>query len=108
MYLRISKYTYFTIKEEVKIYMAEITFDGLNENSLIMQWNTDNYGNPKSIHINNEIQQVSPTHNVIQLAQIPDEYYMIKTRNHFLLRTAGIIILKAANCFSAHQCSAKG
>ena len=55
--------------------MAEITFDGLNENSLIMQWNTDNYGNPKSIHINNEVQQVSATHHVIQLAQIPDEYY---------------------------------
>lgn len=55
--------------------MAEITFDGLNENSLIMQWNTDDYGNPKSIHINNEIQQVSPTHNIIQLAQIPDEYH---------------------------------
>ena len=55
--------------------MAEITFDGLSENSLIMQWNTDNYGNPKSIHINNEVQQVSPTHHVIQLAQIPDEYY---------------------------------
>lgn len=58
--------------------MAEITFDGLNENSLIMQWNTDNYGNPKSIHINNEIQQISPTHNVIQLAQVPDEYYRVK------------------------------
>lgn len=58
--------------------MAEITFDGLNENSLIMQWNIDNYGNPKSIHINNEIQQVSPTHNVIQLAQVPDEYYRVK------------------------------
>ena len=55
--------------------MAEITFDGLNENSLIMQWNTDNYGNPKSIHINNEVQQVSVTHHIIQLAQIPDEYY---------------------------------
>ena len=55
--------------------MAEITFDGLNENSLIMQWNTDNYGNPKSIHINNEVQQVSATHHIIQLAQIPDEYY---------------------------------
>ena len=55
--------------------MAEITFDGLNENSLIMQWNTDDYGNPKSIHINNEIQQISPTHNIIQLAQIPDEYH---------------------------------
>lgn len=55
--------------------MAEITFDGLSENSLIMQWNTDDYGNPKSIHINNEIQQVSPTHNIVQLAQIPDEYH---------------------------------
>lgn len=58
--------------------MAEITFDGLNENSLIMQWNTDNYGNPKSIHINNEVQQVSVTHHIVQLAQIPDEYYRAK------------------------------
>lgn len=53
-------------------------FIGLDDNSLIMQWNVDAYGNPVSIHINNEIQQVSSTHYIIQLAQIPDEYYGVK------------------------------
>ena len=53
-------------------------FIGLDDNSLIMQWNVDAYGNPVSIHINNEIQQVSSTHYIIQLAQIPDEYYRVK------------------------------
>ena len=53
-------------------------FIGLDDNSLIMQWNVDAYGNPVSIHINNEIQQVSSTHYIIQLAQIPDEYYKVK------------------------------
>ena len=56
----------------------EFDINGLNDNSLIMQWNTDSNGNPTSIHINNEIQQISTTHYLIQLAQIPDEYYRVK------------------------------
>lgn len=56
----------------------EFDINGLNDNSLIMQWNTDTNGNPTSIHITNEIQQISTTHYLIQLAQIPDEYYRVK------------------------------
>ena len=46
----------------------------LDSNSLIMQWNTDINGNPVSKHIAREVQQISPTHNLIQLTQIPDEF----------------------------------
>ena len=50
----------------------------LDNNSLIMQWNTDTNGNPVSKHIPREVQQVSPTHNLIQLTQIPDEFYPLR------------------------------
>lgn len=50
----------------------------LDNNSLIMQWNTDTNGNPVSRHIPREVQQVSPTHNLIQLTQIPDEFYPLR------------------------------
>ena len=50
----------------------------LDSNSLIMQWNTDINGNPVSKHIAREIQQISPTHNLIQLTQIPDEFYPLR------------------------------
>ena len=49
----------------------------MNSNSLIMQWNRDVNGNPISMLIQNEEQQVSVTHNLIQLAQIPDQYYRV-------------------------------
>lgn len=50
----------------------------LDNNSLIMQWNRDVNGNPVSRHIAREVQQVSPTHNLIQLTQIPDNYYPVR------------------------------
>ena len=56
----------------------EINLNDLNKNSLIMQWNKDANGNPASIKIENEVQQISVTHNLIQLAQIPDQYYKVK------------------------------
>lgn len=43
-----------------------------------MQWNVDTNGNPASVRIENEVQQISTTHNLIQLAQIPDEYYRMQ------------------------------
>ena len=58
--------------------MAKIDIKNLEQNSLIMQWNVDSYGNPASVRIENEIQQISLTHNLIQLAQIPDNYYKVK------------------------------
>lgn len=50
----------------------------LNNNSLIMQWHRDTNGNPASMHIPREIQQISPTHGVVQLIQVPDQHYRIK------------------------------
>ena len=50
----------------------------LNNNSLIMQWNRDENGNPMSWHIPLEVQQISPTHGVIQLVQVPDQHQRIK------------------------------
>lgn len=50
----------------------------LNNNSLIMQWNRDENGNPMSWHIPSETQQISPTHGVIQLVQVPDQHYRMK------------------------------
>ena len=50
----------------------------LNNNSLIMQWNRDENGNPMSWHIPLETQQISPTHGVIQLVQVPDQHQRIK------------------------------
>ena len=44
----------------------------MDSNSLIMQWNLDEHGNPTSMRIDREVQQVSTTHNLIQLVQIPD------------------------------------
>lgn len=55
-----------------------VNIDNLNKNSLIMQWNVDTNGNPASVRIENEVQQISTTHNLIQLAQIPDEYYRMQ------------------------------
>ena len=49
----------------------------LNNNSLIMQWNRDENGNPMSWHIPLEVQQISPTHGVIQLVQVPDQHQRI-------------------------------
>ena len=46
----------------------------LNNNSLIMQWNRDENGNPMSWHIPSETQQISPTHGVVQLVQVPDQH----------------------------------
>ena len=50
----------------------------LNNNSLIMQWNRDENGNPISWHIPSETQQISPTHGVVQLVQVPDQHYRMK------------------------------
>lgn len=50
----------------------------LNNNSLIMQWNRDENGNPMSWHIPLEVQQISPTHGVIQLVQVPDQHQRVK------------------------------
>lgn len=44
----------------------------MDSNSVIMQWNLDEHGNPTSLRIDREVQQVSTTHNLIQLVQIPD------------------------------------
>lgn len=44
----------------------------MDNNSVIMQWNLDEHGNPTSRRIDREVQQVSTTHNLIQLVQIPD------------------------------------
>ena len=55
-----------------------VNIDNLNKNSLIMQWNVDTNGNPASVRIENEVQQISTTHYLIQLAQIPDEYYQTR------------------------------
>lgn len=55
-----------------------INIDNLNKNSLIMQWNVDTNGNPASVRIENEVHQISTTHNLIQLAQIPDDYYKVQ------------------------------
>ena len=59
----------------------------LNNNSLIMQWNRDENGNPISWHIPSETQQISPTHGVIQLVQVPDQHYRMKivTENNIQL-----------------------
>lgn len=43
-----------------------------------MQWNRDENGNPMSWHIPSETQQISPTHGVIQLVQVPDQHYRMK------------------------------
>lgn len=43
-----------------------------------MQWNRDENGNPMSWHIPLEVQQISPTHGVIQLVQVPDQHQRIK------------------------------
>lgn len=50
----------------------------LNNNSLIMQWNRDENGNPMSWHIPTETQQISPTHGIVQLVQVPDQHYRMK------------------------------
>ena len=55
-----------------------VNIDNLNKNSLIMQWNVDTNGNPASVRIENEVQQISTTHYLIQLAQIPDKYYQTR------------------------------
>ena len=59
----------------------------LNNNSLIMQWNRDENGNPISWHIPSETQQISPNHGVVQLVQVPDQHYRMKivTENNVLL-----------------------
>ena len=43
-----------------------------------MQWNRDENGNPMSWHIPLETQQISPTHGVIQLVQVPDQHQRVK------------------------------
>lgn len=43
-----------------------------------MQWNRDENGNPMSWHIPTETQQISPTHGVIQLVQVPDQFQRIR------------------------------
>ena len=43
-----------------------------------MQWNRDENGNPMSWHIPLEVQQISPTHGVIQLVQVPDQHQRVK------------------------------
>lgn len=48
-------------------------------NGIINYWNVDSAtGNPTSWFIPNEVQQISPTHNAIQLIQIPDDTMGIK------------------------------
>lgn len=51
---------------------------GVMQEGLIMKYNVDSNGNPISIKIINEIKQVIPNHNLIQLNQIPDEYFKVK------------------------------
>lgn len=43
-----------------------------------MQWNRDTNGNPVSVSIPAEVQQVSPNHGVVQLVQVPDQHYRVK------------------------------
>ena len=56
----------------------ELNINDLNKNSLIMKWNVDANNNPAAVYITNEVQQVSTTHNIIQLAQVPDEYMKMR------------------------------
>lgn len=46
--------------------------------SLIFRWNTDEDGRPCSWFIPNEMQQVSTTHNTIQLIQVPDQLHRVR------------------------------
>ena len=50
----------------------------MDSNSLIMKWNMDANGNPASVRIEKEIHQVSTTHNLIQLIQVPDNHYRVR------------------------------
>ena len=50
----------------------------MDGNSLIMRWNVDANGNPTSLKIDREVHQVSTTHNLIQLVQIPDNHYRVR------------------------------
>ena len=50
----------------------------MDGNSLIMRWNVDTNGNPTSLKIDREVHQVSTTHNLIQLVQIPDSHYRVR------------------------------
>lgn len=45
---------------------------------LIMKYNTNSNGTPVSVYIENEVKQVSITHGLIQLEQIPDEFYRLQ------------------------------
>lgn len=47
-------------------------------NGLIMQYNVNSNGIPVSIHIKDETKQVSINHNLIQLEQVPDEFYRLQ------------------------------
>lgn len=46
--------------------------------SMIFRWNTDEDGRPCSWFIPNEMQQVSTTHNTIQLIQVPDQLHRVR------------------------------
>lgn len=45
---------------------------------LTMQYNTNSNGTPISIYIKGEVKQISISHNLIQLEQIPDEFYRLQ------------------------------
>lgn len=48
------------------------------QDSIVFQWNTDSDGRPCSWFIPNEMQQVSTTHNTIQLIQVPDQLHRVR------------------------------
>lgn len=73
----------------------------LNNNSMIMQWNRDENGNPISWHIPTETQQISPTHGVVQLVQVPDQLQRISivTEDNIQLTEVFNIDEVKENCF---------
>lgn len=53
----------------------------MDNKTIIMKYNVDEFGNPVSLKIDNENKQVSPTNNVVQLEQIPDELHRVVVLN---------------------------
>lgn len=53
----------------------------VDNKTIIMKYNVDEFGNPISLKIDNENKQVSPTNNIVQLEQTPDELHRVVVLN---------------------------
>lgn len=53
----------------------------IDNKTIIMKYNVDEFGNPISLKIDNENKQVSPTNNIVQLEQTPDELHRVVVLN---------------------------